>query len=116
VNGTEARETLRKSTKTINGIEERRVTVLTKRVNVKLDLLQGFLSRSLKIVIIVVESDCMTQEINSVVLKLKLLENISHGLLLNINILPCLGIIEVNILAIDVEITASFFLEKTHQR
>ena len=58
----------------------------------------------------------MTQKVDCVVFKLELLENISHGLLLNINILPCLGIIEVNILAIDVEISASLLFEESHQR
>ena len=57
----------------------------------------------------------MAQEVDCVVLELELLEDVSHGLLLNINILPCLGIIEVNILAIDVEISASFLFEESHQ-
>ena len=57
----------------------------------------------------------MAQEGDCVVLELELLEDVSHGLLLNINILPCLGIIEVNILAIDVEVSASLLLEEAHQ-
>ena len=58
----------------------------------------------------------MTQEVDCVVLELELLEDVPHGLLLNINILPCLGIIEVNILAIDVEVSASLLFEEAHQR
>jgi hypothetical protein len=56
----------------------------------------------------------VTQEINSVVLKLVLLENISHGLLLDVNVLPGLWVIEVNILDIYIEIAASLLFEESH--
>ena len=58
----------------------------------------------------------MAEEINSVFLKLVLFENITHGLLVDVDSLPCLGLLEVNILNIDVEIAAALLLEKTHER
>jgi hypothetical protein len=55
------------------------------------------------------------KEINSVVLKFILLENIAHGLLVDINTLPSFWLLEINILDIDIEIAATLLLKKTHE-
>ena len=49
-------------------------------------------------------------------LKLVLVENITHRLLVDVNTLPGFGLLEVDILNIDIEIAAALLLEKTHMR
>jgi hypothetical protein len=83
-----SRETFRKTSQTIDRIEERRITILSKGFDVKLDLLDSFDGRLGEVLIISEESDCMSQEINGIIFKFMLLENIRHGLLVKVNILP----------------------------
>jgi hypothetical protein len=57
----------------------------------------------------------MTQEIDCVLLQLELLEHVSHGGSGDVDILPCLGVVEVDILHVEIEVSASLLLEETHQ-
>lgn len=58
----------------------------------------------------------MSQEVNSVIFKLKLLEDISHGLLAYVNVFPSLRVVEVEVLHVKVKVPAAFLLPEAHER
>jgi hypothetical protein len=81
MDSTKSRERLREATKTIHGVEERRISIFTNTFHVKVHLLNSRHSRLFKVSIVGMESNGMTHEINSLGFKREVLENIFHRLL-----------------------------------
>ena len=79
-------------------------------------LLQAVDGWLILILIVSIESDCMTKEIDGIIFELEFLEHVSHWLLLDVNILPGLWVVEVQVLAVEVEASASLLFEETHER
>jgi hypothetical protein len=53
----------------------------------------------------------MAQEINSIIFKFVFFEDVLHWLTHNINIFPGLGVIDINFLNVDVEVSASLLFK-----
>lgn len=115
IDGAHSGETFRNTTETIDGIDERRVSVSTVGVHVELDLIDSFNGRSVDEVIISVEGNSVTNEINSVGGEIEFLDQSREIFLGSIDISVSLGICGIVLLNIGKEVFASVLLEETHQ-
>jgi len=68
VNGAKAGETFWETSETVDGIEERRVSIFTERFDVKLHLLDSLKAGAHAVVIVSLEGDGVAKEVNSVFL------------------------------------------------
>lgn len=116
VDGAKTREGFGKTSKTENGVQEGRLTILAKTLNVQVDSLDGIKSGHGEEFFISVKGNGVTHEINSVILKLELLEKSLHVVVFYVEISPGFLVLFVKFVKVDVEVSASLFLEKTHKR
>ena len=80
MDGAQSTEALWQPSKTVDGIEEGRVSILAKGLYIEINLRDAVNCWLLQEGVFSVESDCMTQEVDSVFFKLVLLEDINHRL------------------------------------
>ena len=129
INGAHSRETFGDTTKTIDGIDEGRVSVSTVRVHVELNSINSFNGGSLDEGIISVKSNSMTDEIDHIGGEIELLDQSSKRFLSNIQTYKglfkkliensqtsmSLGVCGIVFLNIDEKIFASVLFKESHQ-
>lgn len=89
-------EGLWKTSNTINWIQEWTVTISSLWWKIQLHLLYSVGSWLNEISVLILQCDCMTQEINGLLANSKVIENILHWSLLNIYTIPCFIIIKID--------------------
>lgn len=108
-------ECLGQSTKTIDWVQEATGSVLAVTLKIKLHLFDRVDSWLVKISIRILQCNCVTQEIDSVFVKVVVLENVLHGCLMDVEVVPSLRVIEVDLADELVQIDQSLFFEHAHQ-
>lgn len=112
---THSREAFWDTTETIDGVDERRVTVTADRIHVKLDFIDGFNGGTVEETIIGEQRDSVTNEIDGVGFEFELVQEFSHGHAGEIVLLMSRDILGLVVRNVDEEILASALLEKTHE-
>jgi len=115
IDGAHSGETFGDTTETIDGIDERRVSVSTVGIHVELDLINSFNGRSVDEVIISVEGNSVTNEINGIGGEIEFLDQSSKRFLVKIETSVSLGVCGIVLLNVEEEVFASVLFEETHQ-
>jgi len=117
VDGAETSKALRKLTKTIEWVEVGAlgVGIAGKRVEVELHADDRLKSRLLQVVIVEVEADSVTDEVDGVGLKAELGIELTHGHLVQVIARVGLGILRLVVLGIDEELGATTLLKEAHE-
>lgn len=76
---THSRETFRNTTKTVDWVDERRVTISSDGVHIQFDFVDSFDSRSFQELVIRVQRNGVTDEIDSIWFQIELAQQLSHG-------------------------------------
>ena len=115
MDGAKATEGLGKAAKTVDGVEEWRVTVLAHRFHVQNALLACFNGGLLQVAIFDLKGDSVAQEVDRLAVQAERLEELAHGHRVKIFVLPSVRVIWVDAVHVLVEIASLLLLEKTHQ-
>jgi len=115
VDGAETREGLGEATKTVDGVEEGRVTVLAHRLHVELHLAGSLDGWLLQVRVLDVQGNSVAQEIDGLSLKTEAGVKILHGHRVEVLALPGVGVFEVDSVHVLVEAAALLLLEETHE-
>jgi len=117
IDGAETSKALRKLTKTVERVQVGALGIgITRQgVEVELHTNDGLESGLLQVVIVQVQADSVTDEIDGVGLEVKLGVELSHGHLVEVVALVSLGILRLVVLSIDKELGATTLLKETHE-
>jgi hypothetical protein len=115
VDSAQSAERLWQTTKTIDWVEERRVTVLAKRVHVKSHLANRVNRGLLEIRVITMECNSVSKEINSVLRKTVGLEHFAHRHFGDVMLTPGGRVFIVDLIEVQVKVSAVALLEDAHE-
>lgn len=115
VDGAQSGEGLGETAQAVDGVEEGGVAVLAQGLHVELDLLDAVDGGLLEVLVVAVEGDGVAEEVDGVVLELVLLEDVLHGLAVDVDLLPGLVVVDLHVLHVEVEVPAPLLLEEPHE-
>ena len=108
-------ESLRKTSKTVDWVQERRVTISSNGLEVKLDLENCVCSWLVQVIVCSMECHGVTKEINRVRFKFVVLVNVTHVLVFHVDCFPGRLVVQFTVFNILVKVHASLLLEQAHE-